>query len=160
MKHIIAIALALSACEPAPPSTVSIDMVFTLEQRAEIVAGLDAWCDAVGWCPEVVSDGEGRIHGTRDYSSHNRTPGSAAFEFPHDRTGAGVNPGASEVLVDLQWADKYPECFRVAVWHELGHFGIEGHTRVGLMAAQPECVVPEAIDSVSVARWCGQQGCP
>lgn len=165
LGFVAAISLALFAltlvagCNPGPPSTVSIGTEFTLEQRAEIVAGIDAWCDAVGWCPYVVTDGEGKIHGTRNYKAYNRTEGSAAVHYPHDRTGMGTNPGASEVIMDLDFADDQPECFRAAAWHELGHFGIEGHTAIGTMAASPECVTIGVIDDVSSARWCAQQGC-
>ena len=154
----IATALAVLACacggsiiDPALeglPAAYSIDPGFTHAQAETIRDAFDAWCDRVGYCPGeapwVGADASGAIALLDDYPS-DRPEDEIAM---NDHTRIRFRASRTDVLDDLG-----------ALWHvtahEIGHYRIHGHTRVGLMAKQLPGCPAVALDKIAVRAWAG-----
>lgn len=154
-------ALAQFGCAAPLPATYSVDTEFTMDQQREVHEALQDWCDAVGWCPFEVSDGELHISVASDYARINDTPGSRGFET--DNVSISVNPGGSAIFFQSEFLDDFPECFGVTIRHELGHVGIDQHTQMGLMKAShdlSECTqLDKRVDTFARMAWCKNSGC-
>lgn len=144
--------LTLVACGSLPES-IAIDPLMKQEHRTITEDALDHWCDAVGFCPTVViSQGAAVIVLSNDYGSFGRKEGSAAFNdgsgmIVIDNEGLAMNDGVS---------------FWVAVAHEIGHFGIDGHVdhEGSLMNSRVDAsTMALCIDQATVNEWCEQNDC-
>jgi len=145
--------IVLAGCGRTPPDEVSIDSAFSDGERATIEAALAAWCDEVGWCPEIVRRSErGHIALVDTLVSK-----SGGVECPAGLvcTVAGYNDGDTVYLArDRPDPEDMGEFWREAA-HELGHF-CTGHTRSGLMSE----IIPadaNAIDRAAADAW--RDGC-
>src|SRR5687768_848784 len=102
-------AVLLSACA-TPPDTYSIDPAFRDDQAAVVRDAVEAWCDAVAYCPtEIAWTGEDR---GRIYLDHN----FAALRRPH--ASAAVNDGDKIRLDPAHGWDHLPSLW-LAVAHEV-----------------------------------------
>lgn len=131
-------ALLVCACMPAPPGSVSIDDSLNDEQKSIVLDSIQQWCDAVGWCPLIALEGEARIGATSHYHSK---PGSCGHEN-----------GWSQVITLNLNCD--PSQFHISILHELGHYGIDGHTKCGgLMDWFLPADYPAEIDQCAIDAW-------
>jgi hypothetical protein len=151
MKRVLLILLAACAPETTPPETFSIDADFPEPVAETIRDAVDAWCDAVGWCPEETSDTTAR--GRFVFSE-------ATVKASDQGDVAGFNDGWRIVLIpgerslDMVWSN---------VAHEIGHWCSrqggtdgQGHTADGLLAAVQHEPHME-IDPGAVRAW--RDGC-
>lgn len=149
-----ALAALLSACGAGePPAHYSIDPAFSESERATIEAAVEAWCPAVGQCPERVLWSErGRI---TLVDSLPLAPG--ACPPGEECRSAGENDGDNVHIA----ADRFGAGSLSALWvtiaHEWGHY-CAGHTATGLMAKAAEVDAPAEIDALAIAAW--RMGCP
>ena len=141
----------LTGCgTPPPPRTITVspNMPEAIQVAAQRAA--DAWCSApVGWCPELVDDGGDSVILVGDAA------GNADFV-------AATNNGRRLLISARTVAEGWTaDDLTGPLLHEFGHYGIDGHTRDGLMAPRFEYAleIPHEVDPVAVAEWCEQQGC-
>lgn len=146
-------------CAPSvdPPETFSIDSDFSPAEAAVIRDAVDAWCEAVGWCPEETDDAEARGRYVRSFVT-GKEPGPG-------KNCPGYNDTWRVVIADQRgaWGGNLDMLWEIAA-HETGHWcavagtGVDGmgHTESGLMAAeQREPVL--TIDYRAIRAW--QDGC-
>jgi hypothetical protein len=124
-----------------PPATFSIDPVFSAEEAAVIRDAIDAWCDAVDYCPTeepfrgkqpgaIVADA-GEIQGT-NCAENMRSEG----QWIH------VDPYCRAFDLDMFWT---------VIAHEIGHHCAD-HTTQGLMASWHSEPEPD-VDTQSRMAW-------
>lgn len=168
MKSFFLFAFALlgNACAPGALPAELAPEGFTSDQLDILTDTVDHWCRAVGWCPDIM--GSGSVDAApivaesgEAYARHGRGPRSAGF---NNGETVRLNMGVIATDPDRTWE---------TIAHELGHFGIEGHTGLGTLmawapclerAADGKCARPDpakfCIDATSAGRFCAEQGWP
>lgn len=157
MRALFLVAAVVVGCaggerDASPPGTFSIDSEFSAEQAGVLRAGVAAWCDAVGWCPEEVTYSErGRFILARDYVRDSADDQSSAYLEGKGNIFINAGSGAGRDLHRL-W---------LVATHEAGHYGIDGHPvePPSLMAAGISKTLPREIDEASRQAWCDGQVC-
>lgn len=137
-----------------PPDHVSIQPGFSEAETTVIRSALDAWCEAVGWCPpDAIWVDRGRIelvdHIDQGDAPKLCSPGKTC-QVSAENDGDNVN-----VLRDRHVRDL--DTLWIEVAHEIGHY-CTGHTATGLMSAVHDDGEPLVIDDVAIAAW--RAGCP
>lgn len=155
MKALMIIAaLILVACGRTPPEAISFDPELSQAQVEIARDAVDAWCDAVGWCPQEstwTDSGRFIVVGHIDQGAASRKcPPGAKCEVSAQNTGGNV-----DILRGNQ-ADE-GDRFWILVAHEIGHYCVEGHTKTGLMSAVHDSGEPLTIDPVAAQAW--REGC-
>lgn len=156
MRYLILLIAFLAACgptyDPIPPDQVSIDPSFSSGQRTAIRDTLDAWCGAVGWCPEEV-----------DWSvdiDRGRFIRDSDFEYRGEENNVfGVNDYDSVHLNGSHPEFNNLDEFWIVSAHEAGHWGIGSHhTATGIMAWYHDPGEVDAeIDREAVRAWRDEQ---
>lgn len=155
LAYLLMAAGLISGCgTPPPPDHVSIQPGFSESETTVIRSALDAWCDAVGWCPsDAIWVDRGRIE-LVDHIDQGDAPKLCSTgktcQVSAENDGDNVN-----VLRDRHVRDL--DTLWIEVAHEIGHY-CTGHTATGLMAAVHDAGEPLVIDDVAVAAW--RAGCP
>lgn len=116
---LVLMCLLLFACGGVPQS-LSLDPTFTPAEVAAIGDARNQWCDANGWCPSFVTDGEAHI--VRDTTmSFDPTPGGKNVSGNTDQATNRVKLNAGKL-------DAMPEIAWLLIAHEMGHLqGIAHH---------------------------------
>lgn len=146
----------LLACgrEP-PPDFLSIDSAFSEAEAETIRSAADAWCDAVGWCPEeVIWADRGRITLVDDLPSTNEAvracpPGATCTVSARWLSGGNILIARNRLYPDdLGWLWTYTA-------HEMGHH-CSDHLDTGLMSTLAFASA-NTIDDAAIKSW--RQGC-
>lgn len=135
----LALALALTGCMGLPlPTAYTVAPGLTTEQAAAIDTAHDAWCAAVGYCPELVPwpGSAETLTWVTTYDRAGADRGMFAYQTALEFCGPGAGPSECELreAVAINRAHgvyRDPE-FRREVWvmaatHEIGHLCIDGH---------------------------------
>jgi hypothetical protein len=152
MKYLILLIAFLAACgptyDPIPPDQVSIDPSFSSGQRTAIRDTLDAWCGAVGWCPEEV-----------DWSI-DLSRGRFINDFKFSKLGRENNVFAVNQWDHIHFNPNHANFndlteFWIVSAHEEGHWGIgEQHLTTGIMVEERDAgTLPMEIDRAAVKAW-------
>ena len=155
LSLLLGCALAFGCAAPEPPRYFSVDSDFGEGERETIHATVDAWCDAVGWCPEeALWSDRGRVM-LVDHLPHDEETRSAC---PDGLTCGvfGRNDGdVVRIARDRIEPDNMAVLFVITA-HEIGHFCTE-HTTAGLMAAVQTHASEPVIDAEAAEAW--RSGC-
>jgi hypothetical protein len=148
---LILLAFGCAAPDRHPPSTITIDPALSAAEQETIRSTVDAWCDAVGWCPTErawTGDGEGRFELVDDLSERDIVcPEGMQCEVAGRNNGERVAIAANRTGADdmaLLW---------VIVAHEIGHFCHAGHVEHGLMSPYVGRGSLTEIDAEAVRFW-------
>lgn len=128
MKSLAAIILALAACAPSAPQSISLDPMLSAVQVAAIQDGIAQWCAADGWCPTYSFDGElhVQLHTGEDWDT---LPEYGEF---HRRAGSGAFTSGGVIHVNGPVVEARPEMFWTTLEHEFGHaHGVKHHGEDG-----------------------------
>lgn len=140
-------------CSPAPepyPARIRIDARFSPEQTEALIAGFDAWFDAV---PQL----------RRSIEVTHRDPNVIAEGSP-DPEHQGEYVGATtehyhRIWLDRTKLDKRGADYRVIAMHEAGHFfGHYGHGAAGTVMAAYYSQVAFYITRADILSLCQQRG--
>lgn len=158
MAWMLLLGALLTGCGAAePPSTISVQN-FSKEQRTVVLDAVDAWCEAVGWCPTVARWSEsGQIMQVDELDQASAAPCPEGLTCRVLGTNFGDSIGIEPIAdLDTLW---------MVAAHEVGHWcsvhadrwvDDVGHTEFGIMAAlQTEWRLN--IDSYAIRAW--RSGC-
>ena len=145
----------LAACSaPPPPSSIALDPRMTEWQVVATIDALEQWCDAVDWCPTIDANSSHRVV----FQTHARYLKNGKEHYFRDGleyTSVAYNNHGGNIYIDESAITE--ENWWTTIAHELGHYGITGHTPVGMMSPVPANVF--SLDRVSADAWCDEQGC-
>ncbi len=133
-----------------PPPTLHISEDFSAAEAETIRSAFDAWCEAVGYCPDEAPGVYGSI--VTAYGLRKRPDMCEGCYVDADNTGVLIR-----ILADAP-ARKDLGALWVRIAHEIGHYCNTEHTETGLMApVRPLRGEPMIIDAAAIALW--KEGC-
>lgn len=154
MRRLLAIALFLGCINPPPPSEIALDPEMTDLQVAITQDAMEQWCREVTWCPRVTPMAKNRVvlETHAEFLKHN-------LEVDAYAMNSNAWGGDGNIYID-SWHPRAidPDWFFTLIAHELGHYGIEGHSveTTTLMGLTPDMIFE--LDSQAIKAWCEEQG--